>query len=455
MQLRAAIVAFVIVVGGGCGGPTPQATQPPATPGLTARPTSSPVATPSATPEQPSATSTPTPADARTAGWHTDLELLVPEMDRLHPELDHGVSIDELNAAVADLVAQIPSSTDDELMVGVLRVAAMVSTDGCDAHTGAYVWGSGTYPVHSLPLRLWLFGDDVYVVDALPPYERLIGQRLDSLNGHVMSDVLTALDPFIPRDNDQTLRLLMPRFLLTTEILHGVGLIDNVASVDLWYGTSTRNPQQVTVNAMPMSEYNAWAGPYGLHLPVDPDVPYLSNVDELLWHSGPDSSGTLYVQYNRVDPLGPNSLSDWLSDPAATTLALDIRHNFGGELSALEPVVFAVDTFAAEHPARTYVITGRNTFSAGSMLVGRLTEETDALVVGETMGGCPAPWADPEQLVLPYSGIPVSVSTLHELGAIPNDNRLAIDPDVPTELTVDDWTQGIDPAMGAIDQASE
>ena len=159
------------------------------------------------------------------------------------------------------------------------------------------------------------------------------------------------------------------------------------------------------------------------------------------------------MQYNRVDPLGPNGLSDWLSDPATKTLVLDIRHNFGGELSALEPVVFAVDAFAAAHPASTYVITGRNTFSAGSMLVGRLTEETDAVVVGEGMGGCPAPWADPEQLQLPYSGIAVSVATLHELGAIPNDTRLTIEPDIPAELTVDDWTQGIDPAMVAIDQA--
>ena len=79
---------------------------------------------------------------------------------------------------------------------------------------------------------------------------------------------------------------------MTTEILHGVGLIDNVGSVDLFYGTSTRNPQQVTVNAIPMSHYNAWAGPYGLHLPEDPAVPYLSDIDGLLWHTGPDADGT-------------------------------------------------------------------------------------------------------------------------------------------------------------------
>jgi hypothetical protein len=376
-------------------------------------------------------------------------------MDAIHPELDHGVSLDELNSAADDLIAQVSTANDDKLMAGVLRIVAMVSREGCEAHTGAYPWGSGSYPVSSLPLRLWLFGDDVYVVDALPPYENLVGQRIDSLDGHLMTDVFGTLEPLIPRDNDQTIRLLLPRFLLTTEILHGVGLIDNVESVDLVYGSSTGDPQQVTVNAIPMSHYNAWAGPYGLHLPENPDVPYLSDIDGLLWHTGPDADGTLYVQYNRVDPLGPNALSDWLTDPVTKTLVLDIRHNFGGELSALEPMVFAVDTFASAHPQSTFVITGRNTFSAGSMLVGRLKEETDAVIVGEGMGGCPAPWADPEQLQLPYSGIAIGVSTLHEVGAIPNDTRLTIAPDMSAELTFDDWAQGIDPAMVAIDQATE
>ena len=62
---------------------------------------------------------------------------------------------------------RVPTLTDDELLVAVVGLAASVSRKGCDAHTGAYIWGGGSYPLQSLPLRLWLFGDDVYVVDAL------------------------------------------------------------------------------------------------------------------------------------------------------------------------------------------------------------------------------------------------------------------------------------------------
>ena len=65
----------------------------------------------------------------------------------------------------------MPDASDDELLVGVMRIVAMVSAHGCDGHLGAFVWGTGSYPVDSLPLRLWLFDDGVYIVDALPPYE--------------------------------------------------------------------------------------------------------------------------------------------------------------------------------------------------------------------------------------------------------------------------------------------
>ena len=68
-------------------------------------------------------------------------------MDALHPELDHGISIDELNRQPRKRWATPHRhATDDEMMAGVLRIVASVSADGCDGHLGAYVWGTGTYP---------------------------------------------------------------------------------------------------------------------------------------------------------------------------------------------------------------------------------------------------------------------------------------------------------------------
>jgi hypothetical protein len=403
------------------------------------------------------AAASPQASGARDAAWLADLELLLPAMDHIHPALDHGTSMAALRGAVTGLESRIPSATDDEIMVGVLRIVGMVSAAGCDAHTGAYVWGSGTYPVDSLPLRLWLFGDDVVIVDALEPYRDLIGWRVDAVAGRPIGDVVAALDPIVPRDNAETVRLLLPRFLLTPQILRGLGLAGD-GSIELRVtpppgAVGAATSHDVTVDPIPMADYNAWAGPYGLHLPADPNVGYLARIDDVLWwERRPD--GTLFVQYNRVDALPAGQLEGLrtaLHGAGVRRVVLDLRHNYGGEVRELASIQRTFEDPAVDRPGRLFVITGRNTFSAGSLLASRLEASTSAIVVGEPMGGCPTAYGNARDVHLPWSGIVVGVASLLEVGVTVDDTRATIQPELPAELTLPDWLAGRDPALRAID----
>jgi hypothetical protein len=395
---------------------------------------------------------TPAASLDRTSGWRTDLAMLVPGMARIHPNLTHGTSAAALDGAVAALSTTVDTATDDALMVGVLRIVAMVSAAGCDAHTGAFIWGEGSaYPVDSLPLRLWLFEDEVVVVDALEPYKGLIGSRIDTVEGHPIAEVLAAIDPIVPRDNAQTVRLLTPRFLLIPQVLRGLGLA-NDGPISLALTPPKGPPVAIDVQPVPMAAYNAWAGPYGLHLPVDPDVRYLSRIDDALWWERLPDTGTLYVQYNRVDRLAASLVTEFqaaLREPDVARIVLDLRHNYGGELSALNemsPVLIE----AAKQTEAFFVVAGRNTFSGGSLLVARLERGTEATIVGEATGGCPTIYSDPSDLVLPWSGIAVSVAGDVAVGVDSKDPRLTIEPDVGAVLTREEWAAGRDPALEAI-----
>jgi hypothetical protein len=405
------------------------------------------------------ATSQPSPS--RDDGWRADLAMLVPGMAAIHPDLTHGVSRADLDAAVTNLSASVAGATDDQLMLGVLRIVAMVSAAGCDAHTGAFIWGSGTYPVDSLPLRLWLFpdeaegeGDEVVVVDALPPYAGLIGSRIDTVEGHAIADVLAAIDPIVPRDNAQTVRLLTPRFLLIPQVLRGLGLAD-AGSLSVALTSVDGAESTIEVDPIPMADYNAWAGPYGLHLPADPDVPYLSRIDDAMWWTVladevDPGQHTLFVQNNRTDDLTAALLGELeaaLHEPDVSRVVLDLRHNFGGELRAIPPIQALFEDPAVDQHDHLYVLTGRNTFSGGSLLAARLDRNTEALIVGEAMGGCPTIWSDPSELALPWSGIVVSVADDVAVGVDPNDTRLTIEPDVSAILTREEWADGLDPAL--------
>ena len=372
-------------------------------------------------------------------------------MDALHPDLDHGTSIAELEGAIAALRDRVPTSSDDELLVALCRVVALVSAGGRDAHTGLYPWNPGsTYPVRSLPLRLWDFPEGLTVVDALPPYEDLVGARIAAVGGHPVADVVAALDPLVPRDNAQTVRLLTPRFLLIPEILHGLDLIDVAGPVEIEV-LDGEVRRLVRVDPVPMAEYNDWAGPYGLHLPGDAGVAHLARMDEALWWEVVDE--TLYVQYNAVSAIGATEIAairTAAADPAIARVAVDIRHNTGGEVSALRSMVSLFDDPSLDRPDRLFLLGGRNSFSAATMFAAQLEERTGVTIVGEPMGGAPNFWGNARNVTLDWSGLVVGVSTLYEQATTVDDDRLAIDIDEPVDLTADDWGRGADPALDFI-----
>jgi hypothetical protein len=427
------LAATLLAVIAACGGQEPTGT---------AAPTAEP--DPTAT-----AASSPEPGVDRIAGWTGDLGAIVPGLERVHPDPYHSVSKETLVEAIADLEAVVPTATDDVLMVGVLRIVAMVSSAGRDAHTGAYVWGSGTYPTHSLPLRLWIFSEGVAVVDALPPYEALVGRVIASLDGRPVADVLEGVEPLMPRDNPATVTLLAPRFLLTTEILLGAGLIDDPGAVELAFEDDPATG--VDVAAIPTADYNDWATPYGLHLPTRPDVPWLARSEEPIW-TRLDADGTLFIQYNRVTRLASadlDALRTAIADPAVRRAVVDIRHNFGGETFGYPPVADALVERAADMPAGLYLITGRNSFSAASLFAADLTARADVTVVGEPMGGSPALYGDADDVALPWSGLVLSVATeLFE--PVPGDDRLELPVDLAAPMTLADFLAGRDPALAAI-----
>jgi hypothetical protein len=403
----------------------------------------------------PATTAAPSPsaAAARVVGWRGDLQQLLPRMEALHPNLYHGTPKPALEVQVEALEAAVPTANDDELMVGLLRIVAGISAKGRDGHTGAFVWGGGSYPVHSLPLRLWLFGDGLYVVDALSPYRGLVRSRVVEFGATPTAEVLRRLDAVIPRDNPSTVRLLTPRFLLIPEVLHGLGLVDAVGPVPLRVVDRAGRAGTATVRPVPMATYNDWAGPYGLHLPPRGGTLYLSRSEEPLWFELLQGSSTLFVQYNRVEFLSSDLLERLEAAarrPSVKRIVVDIRHNYGGETHAYEPVLDILASRQVTSSRRLFVITGRNTFSAAALFAAEMERRTPAVFVGEPMGGSPNLYGDASEVRLAYCGIVVSVATEYFVRSTPDDPRLTIDPGIPVQLSSSDYFGGRDLGLEAI-----
>jgi C-terminal processing protease CtpA/Prc len=154
----------------------------------------------------------------------------------------------------------------------------------------------------------------------------------------------------------------------------------------------------------------------------------------------------VYVAYNVT--LG--STSDFADElrrragrPGVERVVLDLRHNPGGDNTTYGPLLeelAAVDDLV--------VLIGRTTFSAAANLLAELEERANPTLVGEPSGGSPNLYGDTIAVTLPDAGWSAQIAAVQWAPA-GEDRRLAFEPDVPVELTSEDFFAGRDPVLSA------
>ena len=112
----------------------------------------------------------------------------------------------------------------------MLRIIASLGPR--NGHTGLFPGDPAhTRELHFYPVRLYDFADGMDVVDATDP--SLIRNRLVAIEGVPTERVLELVEPLVPRDNTSNLRGLAPHYLLTAEVLDGLGVADGIGAADL------------------------------------------------------------------------------------------------------------------------------------------------------------------------------------------------------------------------------
>ena len=94
-----------------------------------------------------------------------ELSELAETMQASHPDLFHDVSRETFRAEAAKLSRTAPGLSRDELVVGVMRLAALPGAR--DGHTAVYPFDQHARGLHVYPLRLYDFADGIHVVGSL------------------------------------------------------------------------------------------------------------------------------------------------------------------------------------------------------------------------------------------------------------------------------------------------
>lgn len=401
---------------------------------------------------------------AQQVDWRAELDRTVEELVERHPDPFTRVDASDFRERVEALRGVLPSLAPHEAVTRLMQLVALVG----DGHT-RYDSENGSHGFERrLPIVLYRFADGYHVVAATREHAGLVGARLTRIGGLSVDSAATLVQTAVSADNPSGLDRGTSYALQRMGLLRGLGIADGDEGVSVRVAGAGGGDSIAFVRAIPRED-EAFAYEAMTFLDPRPDPPsgYRAPL-HLHWlkHPRPAPFGwdvvpelnALHVRLHRIRDGDRTSFAAFVDSMYETLdreglerLILDVRHNPGGNNMLLRPLIHGV--IARPRLMRrggTFVLTGRDTFSAAVNLVNRLDRETNAVFVGEAPAGAPNHFGDAEVLYHYPIDLTMIVSTVFWQDSEPWDERRAVEPDLVAVPTFADFVAGRDPAFEAI-----
>ncbi len=389
------------------------------------------------------------PTLSRDDRWREDVRHLASEMPRLHKNAFFKCSREDFDAAAARLGEDIPRFSDQQVVVGMLRLIAMIGDGHSQAQNYAQISGFRTLPIVVEWLR-----DGFYVTRTIRRHEAALGTKLVRIGDTPMDDAAKRLDEVFPSDNRmQSLR----RIALSArcpELLHGCGLIEDMEHVT--FTVADANRKETTLALEPIASDRDWRWVF-----ASERVPMAEQRSEPYWYQAivtPSHGPAMYLAYNTCSGFGEfRELCEKMFEGVPTgegpeaknwRLVVDLRRNGGGNsmvIDAMYPHLLWRPGLRA--PGHLLVLIGRGTFSSAMMNAVQLRQRYGAVLIGEPTGGSPNGYGEIKPLTLPHSKLVVTYSTKYF--ALLDGKVQTVEPDVLVEPTIADVIAGKDPVLDA------
>ncbi|WP_291843029.1 hypothetical protein [Maricaulis sp.] len=402
------------------------------------------------------------PAPHDPAEWHADLDALVETLETNHPNLHHTTSRAIWEAQLDAYRARLPEMSEAGRIVGMARLLALVG----DGHTWMPMHAlpfDGLPPgpgFRSLPVRLELFDDGLFIVGATDP--ELVGLRVEAFGRVPVAEALARTLEILPRDAVNFSRELAPEWLMQAELLAALGLAETAEIIALTLTDGDRS-RVATLHPLDADMRYDWVfsmdgGPQGVA------TWHTAAVGTPLWQAPMTAPARLVTALDNAAYLQVFSITDQpeafaglarqavaaaeaLDEPV---LVLDLRRCLGGD-GSLNPafVDVLIASEALSRPGRIRVLTGRQTHSAAIMLLSRLENRTGAIRFGQAAADRPNHYGETNIWVTPNTGLPLIHASEYYATATPGDARANHAPDITLPYRFDDYAAGTDPVLAA------
>jgi hypothetical protein len=332
-----------------------------------------------------------------------------------------------------------------------------------------------------IPLRVTRFADGYHVMRAAAPYRDLLGGRVESIDGHLIDQILPQLDTLrggvegFRRENDAT-------FMVVQDLLYGLG-IASAPNASTW---TVMLPDGATVtrrlDAYPMrkgddiSSGDRWLSSepnkgierdWSVYQPQSASLPktWLDVDDPFRLFAATDSCAEV-VQLRSIGDVGNHKIVPFLAATEAAlrsdrpcAVVLDLRGDGGGDYTNTWHFAHALPGLLAPG-GRIFVLTDSSTFSAAITTAAFVKDAGGdrVTIVGEPVGDRLSFFSEGGKACLPNLKVCVYYQTAKHDYAHPCDNwrecfwlnwfypvRVkSLQPDVVVPLKFEDWNAGRD-----------
>jgi len=386
--------------------------------------------------------------------WRDDLHYLAQEMPKQHKSLFHTMTQAQFQQAVQALDADIPKLNDDEIVVRIAQIGAMVR----DGHSGLHLQESAD--VNRIPVLFVQYPDGVYVRAAAPEYAAAVGGKVVKVGSYTTEEAMKRIDTIAPMDPNNPghqVAWAARIYLNYPMVLHGLDLTASSQAAEF---VIEKQGQQKTFTmraSVPIGWWHQFNPPSDWVDARPASVPtplWIQHANEPYWLTYLPEHRAVYFQFNAVmnaegEPLEEfaSRLAGAINQDNVKRLVIDLRHNPGGNNTLLRPLLVTLISSRLNHRGGMYCIIGPRTFSAAQNFVDRLESYTDVIFVGEPTGENVNMYGDPNHIELPQSRLVMAVSHLWWQDKDPRDTRAATFPELASVMTFQDYLAGQDPVL--------
>ena len=382
----------------------------------------------------------------RNIRWLEDITYLSLELPKNHENLFFQKKKENFFKEIDILKTKISSLSDFEIKLEIAKIVASIG----DAHTSV--------PLQInllLPLELYWFSDGIYVITAPLEYKEILFCKIIKVNGIPIEEVINVLSSIISYENEAYLKSQLPKYFPAIELLYDLAIVDDIDSLDLTFENAANEIRTLDIKSLPLKESREKLNIVkndevnNLNLPL-----YRRCRDKNYWFQYIVNSKTVFFKYNVCRDMLPkdvftfcNELIQFIKDYDVEKLVIDLRNNFGGNSSFLDPFIEAIkQCIKINKKGSVFVIIGRETFSSALLNALSLKENTSAIFLGEPTGGKPNCYGEVQRFTLKNSGLTICYSTKY-YKIIEDDAMTSLMPDINIVFTIQHYINNEDPCL--------